>query len=486
MNKRSALSLAAFLAAGLAAASCDSRAALTRTRIKAVENGLLRAYFLKGLKLEALELRERMAFYRVPAVSIAVVDGLRLEWARAYGTKSAGPAADPATPETLFQAGALGQAPAAAAVLRLVELGRLDLDLDIQRFLNLWRIRRTGPSARVPMTLGELLSHSAGFGAYEFPGVKRGQLLPSKYQVLDGEPPAVNPPVRLEFEPGTREVFSEPGLAVLEALLTEVWGGAFDETVLQPAGMTGSTYKTPLPDFLLSRAAAGHLRDGTMIEGGWLDYPLAIAKGLWTTPSELAVFGAAIMGAAGGKPSRLLGAAAARAMLTPQLGVYGLGFVVEGRTRETMLISLEGRTDGFASILVMVPDKEQAAAVMTNGDNGDLLIGEILRALSAAYGWAYFKPEEKPLYRLDAAVINDYVGRYRLGPEEILEVAAEDPCLVITPPGRTPGRFYVDGETVFFSIDRPVRVRFQRNEAGRVDRLVLIEGRSVREAVRVE
>jgi CubicO group peptidase (beta-lactamase class C family) len=483
MRKHAVMAAAAVLAIGLAA-SCDARAALARKRIKAVEKGLLRAAYLKGLRPEPLDLRDRMAFYRVPAVSIAVVDGGRLEWAKAYGTKAAG-AADPATPETLFQAGALGQAPAAAAVLRLVETGRLDLDLDIQRFLNLWRIRRSGPLARVPMTLGELLSHSAGFGAYEFPGVKRGQPLPSNYQVLDGEPPAVNPPVRLEFEPGTREVFSEPGLAVLEALLTEVWGGAFDEMILKPAGMTGSTYKTPLPDGLLSRAAAGHLRDGTMIEGGWLDYPLAIAKGLWTTPSELAVFGAAIMEAGGGKPSGLLSAAAARAMLTPRLGVYGLGLVVEGRTHDTMVVSLEGRTEGYSALLAMIPDKGQSAVVMTNGDNGEFLIGEVFRALSAAYGWAYFKPEEKPLYRLDPAVVAGYAGRYRLATGEILDVAAEDPCLVIRSSGRPPLKLYVDGETVFFAIDRPVRVRFERDRAGRAERLILAEGRTFSEATRI-
>jgi CubicO group peptidase (beta-lactamase class C family) len=489
MKTRNMIVLFVLAAAGMSAASCDSRAALTRKRIKSVEKGLLHAYYFKSRKPQPLKLQDRMAFYRVPAVSVAVVDGLRLEWARAYGTKKAG-AVDPATPETLFQAGALSQPPAAAAALRLVEQGRLGLDADVNAVLRRWRVPGTGPAARVPVTLGGLLSHSAGFGDLVLAGTPRGKFGPDLLQVLNGEPPAVNPALRPVIEPGTRDIPAESGFAVLEELLVEAGGKPFPsfmkETVLDPAGMTHSTYESPLSEEWGSRAASGHLRDGRMIEGGWLDYPARAAKGLWTTPSDLAVFGIAVMEAAMEKPSRLLGATAARAMLTPKVGVHGLGFVVEGRTRDKLLISLEGRTNGFSSMLVMIPDKGQAAVVMANGESGEFLIVEILRALSAAYEWPYFKPEEKPLYRLDPAVIRDYLGRYRVTPEYILEVAAEDPCLVITPTGQAPTKFYVDSRAVFFSIDPPARVRFQRDEAGRVDRLILVQGRSIQEALRIE
>jgi len=489
MKTRSMIALFILVAAGMIAASCDSRAALTRKRLKGVEKGLLHAYYFKSRRPQPLKLRDRMAFYRVPAVSIAVVDGLRLEWAKTYGTKTAG-AGDPATPETLFQAGALSQPPAAAAALRLVEQGRLSLDADVNGVLSRWRVPRTGPTARIPVTLGGLLSHSAGFGEWILAGIPRGKPGPDLLQVLNGEAPAVNPILRPVIEPGTRDIPSESGFAVLEEVLVEAGGKPFPsfmkETVLDPAGMTLSTYESPLPEEWRSRAASGHLRDGRMIEGGWLDYPARAAKGLWTTPSDLAVFGAAIMEAAMEKPSRLLGATAARAMLTPKVGVHGLGFVAEGRTRESLLISLEGWTDGFASMLVMLPAKGQAAVVMANGENGEFLIDEILRALSEVYEWPYFKPEEKPLYRLETAIISDYLGRYRITPEYILEVAAEDPYLVITPTGQAPTKFYVDSQAVFFSIDPPTRVRFQRDAAGRVDRLVLVQGRSIREALKID
>jgi CubicO group peptidase (beta-lactamase class C family) len=481
--------LVILLAAGFIAASCDSRAALTRRRIRAVESGLLRDVFLKGQRPERLKLRERMAFYRVPAVSVAVADGLRLEWARAYG--SAGPDDGlPATPETLFQAGALSQPPAAAAALRLVEAGRLALDADVNAVLRRWRVPRTDLTVRSPVTLAGLLSHSAGFGGDLLAGTPAGRPGPDLLQVLDGQAPAANPPVRPAAEPGSRDLPSEAGYAVLEELLTEVSGQPFPrlmkELVLDPAGMTSSTYETPPPEGWRGRAAAGHVADGRTLPSGWLDYPARAARGLWTTPSDLVTFGCAVMSAAMGRTPGLLGAAAARSMLTPRVGVHGLGFVVEGRTREKLLVSLRGRTDGFAAALVMVPDKEQAAVVMADSDNGMFLIDEILRGLSAAYLWPYFKPEEKPLYRLAPDVIRDYPGRYRIAPDYILEVTVEDPGLVVKPTGQAATKFYVDSASVFFSIEPPARIRFQRDDSGRVDRLILFQGDQIREALRID
>lgn len=106
-------------------AGCETRESLTRKRLKKVEKGLLRAVTIKGQKSEKLALSVRMPFYKVPAVSLAVMDRHDLEWAKAYGVRDAH-TLEPVTTETLFQAGALGQPVAVAAALSLVAQGRLD------------------------------------------------------------------------------------------------------------------------------------------------------------------------------------------------------------------------------------------------------------------------------------------------------------------------------------------------------------------------
>lgn len=72
-NSRSLIALG--LAALLIPAGCETRAAsLTKKRIKGVEKGLLRAVVIKGTTPEKMAIKDRMAFYKVPGVSIAVID----------------------------------------------------------------------------------------------------------------------------------------------------------------------------------------------------------------------------------------------------------------------------------------------------------------------------------------------------------------------------------------------------------------------------
>src|SRR5262245_46499775 len=93
--------------------------------MQSVERGLRPPVFLKGDKTWTLE--ERMRFYRVPAVSIAVFDGQKILWAKAYGTADAD-ALTPATETTLFQAASVSKPVAAAAALKEVERGKIALD----------------------------------------------------------------------------------------------------------------------------------------------------------------------------------------------------------------------------------------------------------------------------------------------------------------------------------------------------------------------
>src|SRR5690349_9542986 len=76
------------LACGLAfaiAAMCAAAATPEAQRIARVENGLLTANQVAGAPETGLRLADRMRFYNVPGVSIAMLDQGRIVWARAYG-----------------------------------------------------------------------------------------------------------------------------------------------------------------------------------------------------------------------------------------------------------------------------------------------------------------------------------------------------------------------------------------------------------------
>ncbi|HEX2695249.1 MAG TPA: serine hydrolase domain-containing protein, partial [Acidobacteriota bacterium] len=162
------------LAAVLLSAGCETRASLTKSRLKKIENGLLRAVVIKGTKAERSSLGERMEFYKVPGVSVAVLDRHGVEWAKTYGYRDVHTYA-PLTPDTLFQAGALGQPIAAAAVLFLIERGSLELDADAGKALRSWRppLPEAGTGGAPALTLRKLLAHASGLGGQVFEGRPR-------------------------------------------------------------------------------------------------------------------------------------------------------------------------------------------------------------------------------------------------------------------------------------------------------------------------
>jgi CubicO group peptidase (beta-lactamase class C family) len=429
-----AISALAFLAAG-----CETRQeALTKSRVRTVEHGLLRAIYLKGQRPEKLSLDARMEFYKVPGVGLAVMDRNGLEWAGGYGVRDAH-SREPVTADTIFQAGELSQPVAAAAALELVDKGRLDLDGDVSARLRGSGLTGTDIAGKAGVTLRGILTRASG------------------YNVL---------PKLLE------EVTSSPFPSLM------------NDTVLGPLGMKNSAYTAPLPEAMKINAASGHGRDGRPVEGKWTDSPAAAASGLWTSPSELLSFAADILRTAMGKGGKILTAALARAMLTPQDGNRGLGFEIEG-TGTDIRFRLQGRTRGFTCSLDVYPYKGQGAVVMTNSDNGFLVTEEVLRSVSAAYEWPDFKPQERPLFRLDPSIYRQYVGRYEISPDYILDVSTEDYYLVIRPTGQAPTRFFVESQTFFFSVDPYVRIQFLSNQKGDVTGLILWQQDFKQEAKKV-
>jgi CubicO group peptidase (beta-lactamase class C family) len=454
---------------------CKTQKSLTRNRIKSTESGLLRAVFLKGQKPERLNLEERMQFYKVPGLSLVVIDKKGIEWSKAYGVADA-QTHELVTPDLPFQGGAFSQAIAAAAALHLVEKGTLDLDADVAAYLRTWMFPPPAPGSKNKITLRQLLTHSAGLSGRVFEGYSAQESFPSLTQVLSGAKPAKNAPVWTDFKPGSRARASESGYIVLEQILSEVENKPFSaiakEIVFDPLGMTNSTFEVLRRSGGPAMTASGHLRDGRLIEGGWHHYPEAAAKGLWTTPTDFAVFFLELLKAATDASSKVLAPPTARAMLSPQKENFAFGFSVDGPF-DDINFSIRGKTDGYVCYAILYPVRGQGAVIMTNSDNGMLLIEEILRALSGAYKWPHFKPQEKPLYKLDPSIVRQYAGRYEVNPDYVLNVASEDYYLVVQPTGQAQTKFYVEGETLFFSIDPFIRIQFQKDSRGRVTSLVL-------------
>ena len=92
---------------------------LHERKIERVEKGLL--VNQSDPPWKQMDLSDRMAFYQVPGVSIAMINDYQIEWAKGYGVLEAGND-QPVTTETIFQTGSTAKPIVAAAALHLVNL----------------------------------------------------------------------------------------------------------------------------------------------------------------------------------------------------------------------------------------------------------------------------------------------------------------------------------------------------------------------------
>jgi CubicO group peptidase (beta-lactamase class C family) len=364
-------------------------------RIQRVENGLYERS-TEGLPIgEKLTLVERMEYYKVPGVSIAVINDFKIEWAKGYGVLEAG-GNQTVTQDTLFQSASIGKPVTAAAALYFVEQGLLDLDENVNDKLVSWKVPENEFTAQENVTLRRLLSHTAGVTVQGFRGYAQGERIPTLLQVLDGEYPANNAPIRVDIVPGTEWRYSGGGLMIVQQLLEDVVGKPFpdimQETVLGPTGMTSSIYAAPLPEGLESRAATAHSIMGEPASGKWHELVcMGAGGGLWTTSSDLARFAIEIMRSRAGQSNKVLSQEMVNQMLAPQIDMddynrMGLGFLLGGEGQDTHFWHAGGNLPGFLSLIIAIPERGLGIVVMTNGIAGDSLYDEILMSVGLEYG----------------------------------------------------------------------------------------------------
>ena len=436
-------------------------------------------------------LQERMTLYRVPAVSIAIIEGGRVALTRAVGVKEAG-RPDSVTPTTLFQAASISKPVTATAMLRLVERGTLQLDTDVNRYLTSWKVPESPFTVTEKVTLRRIASHRAGLTVHGFPGYARTEPVPTVVQVLNGEKPANTAAVRVDTLPGAIGRYSGGGTTVMQQLLVDVTDTPFpalmQRLVLTPAGMTHSTFEQPLPAARAAEAAQAHDRRGAVIAGGWHVYPEMAPAGLWTTPSDLASWAVAIHEARAGRSTALLSQATATQMLTPQQGGgFGIGPQVGGAGR-AFHFGHGGANAGFHADLTMYPELGVGAAIMTNGDGGPLLIRELRRALAAEYGWADDGPRRITVVALDSAAAAGIAGRYtlRAGAGVPVEIRQEGTRLTMHAPQLPVEELLPESDTRFvLGTTIGWRLAFARDAAGRATGFTITRENDVLEATRV-
>jgi CubicO group peptidase (beta-lactamase class C family) len=419
------------------------------------------------------ELTAVMERFAVPAVSVAVVAGGRVDWARGWGVRDSA-SREAVTPRTRFQAGSISKPVAAMCALRLVAEGRLELEAETNELLESWQIP-ANQGWQPHVTVRQLLGHTAGLTVHGFPGYPRDAQAPDLVGVLDGK--GNTPAVRVSTIPGLQFSYSGGGYCVLQQLLIDLTGKSFPqlarELVLEPFGMVDSTYEQPLPEHLHALAASGHREGGTPVAGDWHVYPEMAAGGLWTTPTDLARFLIAVQEAKAGTAGALLPRELVEVVLRPQAPnmSYGLGLQLEGEG-QSLLFGHGGDDQGFNAWAGAYADLGLGAAVMTNADVGWFLLGPVREAIARAYGWPDSGLRE-PEIRAARLEPDAYAGVYESPKGEVLRVERSATGLVLSSPGQPPIELFAAGGDDWFARVVKARVVFAPGEDGTPERLVL-------------
>lgn len=395
-------------------------------RQAAVEESLLAQTWVNG---HAFGLTERMRILDIPGVSVAVIHNGQLDWAAGYGVRDEASGL-PVTIETVFQAASISKSVSALATLRLAQEGQIDLDAPIQDLLVSFKLPEANLSGEV--TPRRILNHTGGLNVHGFAGYQVGELIPTASDLLAGKG---NSELLQRIEPaGSRYRYSGGGSTMLQVALSDLTGQDFNtivrERVLNPLGMTRSTYEQPLPEELWPNHSAAHDHAGRRITGGFHVYPEQFPAGLWTTPSDLAKFVLELQQLSDDQNGQILTSKWGKEMLTPVFGRAALGlFITEFNGERWFRHS--GSNQGFKCDFRASFNGGNGVIVMTNSEMGFEICQDIIRAVANVYEWPDMIHDPLKEIAVSPDHLKQYAGDYAFSPDEVAFITMEGDRLMV-------------------------------------------------------
>lgn len=338
-------------------------------------------------------IQETMKKNKIPGISVAVIDHGALVWAQGLGWRDVGRRL-PVDTNTQFQAGSISKAVTALGVLELETTGKLDLDVDVNRYLKTWHLE--SKFTNNPVTLRELLCHRAGMVPRSYLGYKETGRSRTLDEILNSHDWFYGwitghrfGPIEVKYPPGSAFRYSGGGYTVVQKVMEDVTGEPFETAmtglVLKPAGMSRSHYQQSPVD--TNDIACGYGWKMTVLGGGrWRVYPEKAMGGLWTTPQDLARLIIAVQKAESGEVGGPISPEIAKEFLTaPYDGWQGIGIRLAGSGKNREFYHNGENAGYFASFFGSI-STGRGWVIMNNGEK-DLQSGPITKSIIREFGW---------------------------------------------------------------------------------------------------
>ena len=320
----------------------------------------------------------------VPGAAVSVVKDGKLFFAKGYGYADLENKIPVDAKQTIFAIGSVGKLFTWTAVMQLVEQGKLDLEADVNTYLD-FRIPDTYPA---PITLKHLMTHTAGFEDqwFEYFAWDADGVMPVDEWMATHIPARVRPP-------GEAAAYSNYGAMLAGYIVARVSGQPYEqyvqEHIFDPLGMEHSTMQRPLPPGLREHESLGYWYS----DGAYQAVPkipdeymgqiaMAPAGGHLSSVTDMARFMIAhLQGGFYGEASsevRILEETTARQMqgtlYAPDPRILGTAYgLFDLSDNGQRTIGHSGGTIGFATLVLLLPDQNLGVFVVyTNEDVGPL------------------------------------------------------------------------------------------------------------------
>jgi D-alanyl-D-alanine carboxypeptidase len=365
----------------------------------------------------------------------------------------------PNRPETVFEIGSITKQFTAAAVLMLVEEGKIKLEDDFTRYLPDY------PKPAQTVTVENLLTHTSGIPSYtdlpEWMPRVREDMTPDQLASFFRDKP-------LDFAPGERWSYSNSAYVVLGMIVEKASGMTYEkfveERIFAPLGMKDSRYGHA--EEVVPRRAAGYDKgESGYLNARYISMTLPYSAGaLMSTVDDLERWNRALA------EGKILSAESRRRMETPfaiksgQSTRYGFGLEM-GELEGHRMVAHSGGIFGFLSMNLRLPDDRLEVIVLSNNPDAKANPTVVARRLA---GLVLDLPDKPKAVALPAATLEAYVGVYRINDKEQRFVRRDGDQLTTQRSGGSRSIVRAQAADRFFYDDTDSRLGFVRDAAGKV------------------
>jgi CubicO group peptidase (beta-lactamase class C family) len=331
-----------------------------------------------------------------PSGTVAIIKDGQLIFAKGYGFQDVARQIPVDPYKTMFRPGSTSKLFTWVAVMQLVEQGKLDLDADVNTYLQTFKIKDT---FKQPITLRDIMTHTAGFedGALGYLIIEDpAEAIPLADAMEKYQPLRVNPP-------GTHTAYSNYATALAGLIVANVSGLSFQDYIQQnifdPLGMKNASFIEPLPENLAGQMAVSY----TVEAGNFVEKPFEIiasfapAGALSASATDMMKFAQAILNGGELNGNRILRPETVKDMLTrnfshdDRLMGMALGFY-ETDVSGARLVGHGGDTQWFHSDLGIDQEHKLAFFVSFGGPGGSA----VRSSFPPAFYQEFFPREEAP------------------------------------------------------------------------------------------